>query len=390
MKLLLLLIAFLFANASISQSQGYKFEKVVDLPSTSVKNQFSSGTCWSFAGLSFIESELLRLNKGKYDLSEMFIVRYTYLEKAIRYVRYHGHINFGGGGLFHDITYVIKKYGIIPEEIYPGLNYGTEKHQHGELDAVLKAYIDAVIKNNNNELSTAWPNGFEGILDAYLGSIPENFTYKGKKYTPKTFAESLDLNMDDYVTITSFTHHPFYEQFILELPDNWLHGKAYNVPLNELEEIAYYSLKNGYTIAWATDVSEKGFSRRDGLAIVPDFQIESLNGTERERWERLSQEDKDREIYAFNKPGNEKKITQEIRQKAFDNYSTTDDHGMHITGLYKEQNGTLYYLTKNSWDVNNPYDGYLYASSAFFNYKTTNIMVHKNAIPKSIAKKLNL
>lgn len=387
---MLLLFAFLFSNASISQDQGYKFEKVADLPATSVKNQFSSGTCWNFAGLSFLESELMRLHRGEYDLSEMFIVRYTYLEKAIRYVRYHGHINFSSGGAFHDVTYIIKKYGIVPEEVYPGLNYGTEKHQHGELDAILKAYVDAVIRNHNKELTTAWQRGFEAILDAYLGPVPENFTYKGKKYTPETFAEGLSLNTDDYVTITSFTHHPFYEEFILELPDNWLHGKAYNVPLNELEQIVQYSLKNGYTAAWATDVSEKGFSRSNGLAIVPDFQIESLEGTEQERWERLSQAERDKEIYTFDEPVKEKEITQEIRQIAFDNYSTTDDHGMHITGLYKDQNGTLYYLTKNSWGINNPYDGYWYASSAFFNYKTTNIMVHKNGIPKSIAKKLDL
>lgn len=374
-----------FVNA---QDAKYEFTKVTEIPATSVKNQYKSGTCWSFSGLALLEAEILRTKKIDVDLSDMWIVRHAYYEKAIRYVRFHGTNNFGAGGAFHDVTNMIAKYGIVPEAVYKGLNYGTDNHVHGELDDVLKAYVDAVLKNSNKELSTAWLAGFNSILDAYLGPLPEKFNYEGKEFNPKSFASFLGIVPEDYVVITSFTHAPFYKPFVLELPDNWAHDIAYNVPLNELEEIIDFAINKGFTVAWASDVSEKGFSWRNGVAIVPEVKIEEMGGTERERWEKLTAAEKEKEMYKFDKPGNEMFITQENRQKSFDNHTTTDDHGMLFTGIYKDQNGTKYYKVKNSWDVNNVYDGYFYASRSFVLYKTTDIMVHKNAIPKSIAVKL--
>jgi bleomycin hydrolase len=386
----MMVVAMLSIHIVFAQDKGYEFTKVKDIPATSVKNQFKSGTCWSFSGLALIEAEILRTKKIEVDLSDMWIVRHAYYEKAIRYVRFHGLNNFGAGGAFHDVTGMIRKYGIVPEEVYKGLNYGTDNHVHGEIDDVLKAYVDAVIKNSNKELSTAWLNGFNAILDVYFGPLPEKFNVEGKEYTPQSYAASLGIVPDDYIAITSFTHAPFYKPFVLELPDNWAHDIAYNVPLNDLEEIIDYSINNGYTVAWASDVSEKGFSWRSGIAIVPEVKLDDMAGTERERWEKLSQTEKEKELYKFEKPGSEMVITQENRQKAFDNHTTTDDHGMLLTGIYNDQNGTKYYKVKNSWDINNVYDGYFYASKAFVLYKSTSIMIHKNAIPKTIAKKLGL
>ena len=396
-KLFVLFIAVAISVISLTaqvetepKKEGFQFTIVKENPATSVKDQYKSGTCWAFSTLSFLESELLRTGKGEYDLSEAFIVRNAYIEKAIRYVRFQGKTNFGAGGGFRDISYIIKKYGIVPESVYTGLNYGTDKHVHGELDAVLTAYLDEIIKNPNKELSTAWLNGYIGILDAYLGKVPEKFTYDGKEYTPITFAQFLGLNMDDYVEITSFNHHPFYEQFVLEIPDNWLHEKVYNVPLNEMMQIIDYAINNGYTVAWGSDVSEKGFKWSKGIAVVPDETLPDLTGTEKERWEKLTEAEKQKQIYSLDAPVKEKVITQELRQIAFDNYSTTDDHGMHITGIAKDQNGNIYYKVKNSWNVMGPYDGYFFASKPFVEYKTTGIMVNVNSIPKDIRKKLGL
>jgi bleomycin hydrolase len=382
------LLAFLFSGFIQAQEKGYVFTKVTEVTATSVKNQFKSGTCWSFSGLALLEAEILRTKKIEVDLSDMWVVRHAYYEKAIRYIRFHGTNNFGGGGAFHDVTNMIRKYGIVPEGVYNGLNYGTEGHVHGELDDVLKAYVDAVLKNSNKELSTAWLAGFNGILDAYFGPVPEKFTWEGKEYTPQSYAASLGIVPDDYIVLTSFTHAPFYKPFVLELPDNWAHDVAYNVPLAELEEVIDYALKNGFTVAWASDVSEKGFSWRSGVAIVPEVKLEDMAGTERERWEKLSPSEREKEIYKFEKPISEMQITQENRQKAFDNHTTTDDHGMLLTGIYNDQNGTKYYKVKNSWDVTNVYEGYFYASRAFVLFKTTDIMIHKDALPKTIAKKL--
>ncbi|MGC9375276.1 MAG: aminopeptidase C [Bacteroidales bacterium] len=386
---LLFVVVFLVsAQEDKEKANGYEFEIIKELENTPVKNQFRSGTCWSFSAVSFLESEMLKMGKPEVDLSEAWIIRHSYSDKAKRYVRWHGHLNFAGGGAFHDVTNTIKKYGIVPEEIYDGLNYGTEKYVHGEFDAVLKGYMDQVIKNKNKELTTAWHNGLEGILDAYLGEKPEKFTYQGKEYTPESFAaEFTGINPEDYIEVTSFTHHPYYSKFILEVPDNWSYDEVYNVTMDDLIEIIDNSLEMGHTVAWAGDVSEKGFSWKHGIAIVPDIEYEETSGTDKERLTGLTTEER---VYSFQQPVKEMEITPEMRQKEFDNYKTTDDHGMHIVGVAKDQTGNKFYIVKNSWDVNNPYNGYIYMSETYIKYKATDIMIHKEVVPKKIAKKLDL
>ncbi len=374
-----------------SDQEGFVFTTIKDLPVTPVKNQYRSGTCWSFSGISFLESELLRMGKGEYDLSEMFVVRNAYQEKAVKYVRFHGNFNFSGGGAFHDVTHVYKKYGMVPEEAYDGKVIGEENHIHGELDAVTKAYVDAVIKNRNKKLTPVWYEGFKGILDAYLGDYPSTFIYNGTEYTPQSFAEELGLNMDDYVEIGSYTHHPFYEKFILEVPDNWMLDEINNIPMDEMMEVIDNAIENGYSVAWGADVSEKGFSWKNGVAIVPDDDLNDLSGTEKERWEKLTDKEKRDALYSFEGPVKEKVITQEMRQEQFDNYQSTDDHGMEIVGTAKDQDGNLYYKVKNSWgNDDHIYDGFFYASKPFVELKTIDIMVHKDAIPEHIRKKLGL
>jgi len=372
--------------------KGYVFEDEIILPATSIKNQYRSGTCWSFSGLSFLESEMLRLGKPKVDLSEMFIVWHTYLEKAEKHVRVHGNLNFAAGGAFHDVTNMIREYGIVPESAYDGLNYGETKHVHGEMDRVLKQQVDAIIENKNRKLSTVWDETVKSTLDAYLGEIPQKFEYEGKTYTPQSFASDyVGLNMDDYIEITSYTHHPFYEKFILEVPDNWAWDEVYNVPIDELEEIIDYSLSNGYTVAWAADVSEKGFvTSNKGVAVIPSAKVEDMTDAEITRWEALSEKEKEKELYKLEKPVQEMVVTQEMRQAAFDNYATTDDHGMHLIGTAKDQDGRIFYKVKNSWGDYNKYKGYFYVSKPYVNYKTMCIMVHKDAIPQSIREKLEL
>jgi bleomycin hydrolase len=370
---------------------GYHFTMVKQLPSTSVKNQYRSGTCWSYSAIAFLESELLRMGKDTFDLSEMFCVRNCYSDKANIYVRFQGKHNFGGGGAAHDVTYVLKNYGIVPEQAYSGLTPGDDKPVHGEMDGVLSAYVDAVLKNPNKKLSPVWHQGFNGILDAYMGSVPEKFTYKGKEYTPKSFADDLGLNPDDYVEISSYTHHPFYTQFVIEIPDNWLMHEVYNVPVDEMMQIIDNSIMNGYTVVWGSDVSEKGFSWKNGVAIVPDKNAQEMAGLEQAKWEKMSDADREKMLYKFENPVPEKKITQEMRQLEFDNYQTTDDHGMQFTGIAKDQNGTKYYLVKNSWGSDDhKYKGYFYASESFVRLKTMDVMVHKNVIPKDIRKKLGI
>lgn len=376
------------------KEEGYRFTDVKVLPTNAIKNQYRSGTCWCFSTLSFLEDEIRRAGGGEIDLAEMWIVRNIYFEKAVKYVRLHGSLNFAVGGAAHDVTNGIRDYGIVPEEIYPGLNYGTELPEFNEIDAVLKAYVDAVIATadaNGGKLTTAWQTGLNGILDAYFGKMPEKFTYKGKEYTPQSFAASLPIKMEDYVDITSYMHHPFYSTFVLEVPDNWSWGESYNVPIDDMMNIIDNALENGYTIAWGSDVSEKGFSRTKAIAIVPEVDLESMEGTEALRWGDLSPRERDNMIYKFDKPGKEKSITQEMRQEAYDNYETTDDHGMVIIGTAVDQNGNPYYKVKNSWGVTaSPYDGYYYFSRPFVAYKTMSYMVNKNAIPKDIRKKLGL
>ena len=397
-KLVFLAISILISSAIFAQDEkkettepeGYKFEITKQLPATPVKDQYRSGTCWSFSGISFFESELLRMGKGEFNLSEMFVVRQSYSEKAKRTVRMHGNLNFGGGGAFHDVAFVWKNFGMVPEEAYKGMEIGEEKHVHGEMDEVLNDYIEGVIKNKNKKLTPVWHKGFDNILDAYLGDYPESFNYKGKNYSPESFSKELGLNMDDYVEVSSFTHHPFYEPFILEVPDNWAWEEVYNVPLDEMMEIIDNSIDKGFTVAWASDVSEKGFAYRKGFAVVPEANTEEMSDSEILKWQEMSEKEKQAQLYKFDKPGSEKKITQVLRQEDFDNYQTTDDHGMHIVGTAKDQNGNAYYYVKNSWAESNLYDGYFYASVPFVRYKTTCIMVHKDAIPKSIKKKLGL
>ncbi|MFA8299279.1 MAG: aminopeptidase C [Hyphomicrobiales bacterium] len=373
------------------EEKGYKFTEVKDIPVTSVKNQYRSGTCWSFSGLGLMEAEIIRKGGEPTDLSEMFVVRNCYSDKAEKYVRLHGSLNLAAGGGFSDILYVMKNYGMVPENAYEGLNYGEKKHTHGEMDVVLKDYADAVIKNKNRKLTPAWHKGFDGILDAYLGEYPSNFKVEGKEYTPESYLKSLGLNADDYIEISSFTHKPYYKPFIMELPDNWMWAETYNVPLDDMMEIIDNALENGYTVAWASDVSEKGFSWSNGVAVVPDAEREDLAGTEKEKWEKLTSKEKRSALYSFDKPVKEKKITPEMRQAAYDNWETTDDHGMLLTGISKDQEGNRFYKVKNSWgNENHKYDGYFYASKPFVAYKTTNIMIHKDAVPKSIRKKLGL
>ena len=384
------LFVALVVSASAQEKKGYQFTDVKVVKGTSVKNQFRSGTCWCFSGLSFLENEIMRAGGEEMDLSEMWIVRNIYFEKAVKYVRLHGHLNMAVGGAFHDVTKGIEKYGIVPQEVYEGLNYGTDKPVFGEIDAILKAYVEAVVQNKNKKLTTAWKDGLNAILDTYFGKMPETFTYKGKEYTPHSFAESLPIKMSDYVFVTSYTHHPFYEQYIVEVPDNWMWEKAYNVPLDELMQIVDNALANNYSVGWAADVSEKGFHRTKAIGIVPEDNIESMSGTEAERWGRLSAQERQRELYSFDKPVKEKKITQQMRQEAFDNYENTDDHGMVIEGLATDQLGNPFYKVKNSWDVRPPYEGYYYFSRPYVEYKTMEIMVNKNAIPKTIRKKMGI
>ena len=370
------------------EPQGYVFTTVVENPVTSIKNQSSSGTCWCFSALSFFESEIMRAGGPELDLSEMFVISHAYADKAEKYVRLHGNLNFAGGSSFGDALYVMKHYGMVPNVEMTGLNYGTDIHVHGELDAVTKAYVSAVIKNPNRKLSTAWKNGFQGILDAYLGKKPEKFTVEGKEYTPKSFVESLPINLDDYVDIVSWTHIPYYTETVQEVPDNWRWEKAYNVPLEDMMAIIDNALNNGYTIAWASDVSEKGFTR-DGIGVVPDTDaIKKAAGSDEARWIGANPAAAGKPAVAT--PGPELKITPEMRQAAYDNYQTTDDHGMHMYGIAKDQNGTKYYMIKNSWGESGKYKGYWYISESYVQYKTMDILVNKNSIPQEIREKLGL
>jgi aminopeptidase C len=367
----------------------FQFTTIKKNPVSSVKNQFSSGTCWSFSGIGLIEAELLRMGKGEIDLSEMFIVHKNYGEKAQKYVRMHGAVNFAGGGSFEDVLDCIRDHGIVPDNIQQGLNYGDTIHRHGELDNLVKAYIDVVIKSPNRKLSTAWYQGFTGILDAYLGQCPETFTYNGKNYTPKSFAQFLGIRPEDYISITSFTHHPFYTSFAIEVPDNWRWAQSHNVPMDEMMQIIDNAIDNGYTVAWASDVSEQGFNRK-GIAVVPDEKAKEGPGSDQARWLGLSQKEKDEYFKSLSAPVPEKKITQQMRQEGFDNYETQDDHGMLIYGKAQDQNGSKYYMVKNSWGTANTYKGTWYASAPFVEYKTISVVVHKDALPKNIKNKLGV
>ena len=371
--------------------EGFEFTVVKENPITSIKNQNRAGTCWSYSGLAFIESELLRMGKGEHDLAEMFIVHNTYLDRADKAVRTHGDISFSQGGSFYDVLFAMKNYGLVPEtEMLPGVMYGETLSNHNELSAVSDAVVAAIAKqkslqkNANNEL--LWKKAIQAVHDIYLGARPEKFTYNGKEYTPKSFAESLGLNADDYVSLTSYTHYPFYTSFALEIQDNWRWAESYNLPIDELMEVFDHAIMKGYTIAWGSDVSEDGFSR-NGIAVLPDAEkAQELSGSDMARWLKMKPEEKKLNT----KPQPQKWCTQEERQAAYDNFETTDDHGMQIYGIAKDQMGNEYYMVKNSWGKSGTYEGIWYASKAFARYKTMNIVVHKDALPKAIAKKLGI
>ena len=370
----LTLILLLISTFTYSQETGFTFTMKKDIPCTPVKNQSATNTCWCFSGISVFESELIRMGKKPYDLSEMYIVRHTYEKKAENFARMHGSASFSGGGEYGDLINGSREVGLMPDIAYPGLNYGEIKHNHSEMDAALKGYMDAVIKSP--KLTTAWLAGVKGILDAYLGKIPENFSYEGKTYTPISFMKEIGINPVDYVVFTSFSHHPFYKQCVLEVPDNWAAGNFYNIPLDDFMQVIDNALINGYTVGWASDMSDKGFSMKQGVAIIPE-----------KNWNEMTEDETSK---AFNGPHPEKVITQELRQKEFDNYTTTDDHGMHIVGLATDQAGNTFYKVKNSWGVVGKYEGFIYVSRAFIMLRTTNCMVNKNAIPVAIAKKMGI
>lgn len=393
------LLAFTFSGnaqneAKQTKTETNQFTVIKQLPISSIKDQANSGTCWSYSGLGFFESELLRMGKPEYDLSEMFVVSHSYKDKGEKYVRLQGDLNYAQGGSFGDCLYVLKHYGMVPQEVMQGLNYGTEKNALSELEAITKAMLDAVVKNpNRNNLSTAWKPAFFATIDAYFGKAPENFTYKGKNYTPKSFAAELGLNADDYVSLTSFTHHPFYSQFPLEISDNWRWMNSYNLPIDELMQVMYNAIETGYTFAWGSDVSEVGFNR-DGIGVLADLkQIEKdAAGSDQERWIGASRSEKQAEIMRMINTPNcpEENPTQEYRQNGYDNYTLTDDHGMVIYGTAKNQAGKKFFMVKNSWGEAGAYKGIWYVSENFVAGKTMNIVVHKNAIPQAIKAKLGI
>lgn len=390
---LLLAVIFIAFNATAQDSlqksneEKYRFTVTHDIPATPVKDQSKSGTCWSFAATSFVESELIRLGAGETDLSEMYFVNLAYREKADRYIRYHGRSNFGPGGQAHDVLNVIKKYGFVTEKEYPGLLAGEESHNHSELHAVLKGFLEAVLSSKSGKLSQVWKNAYAAILDTYLGPLPfhENDTDKKKARLDKKSG----FNPNDYVELTSYLHHPFYTWINLEIPDNWSHDQYYNIPLEELMAVMTGALRNGYTVCWDGDVSDKGFSHTNSVAILPEKDLASLEGSEREKWEKLSEKEKSAQLYKFDKPGKEKSVTPEMRQDAFDRHLATDDHLMHFTGIAEDQNGTRYFITKNSWAANsNKSGGYLNISESYARMNTIAIMIHKDALPDILRKKI--
>ncbi|MDB4533282.1 C1 family peptidase [Vicingaceae bacterium] len=373
----------------------YYFDIIADNDKTGVKNQNRTGTCWSFSALSFIESEVMRMGNGKVELAPMYIVRNAYLGKAENYLRMYGNFNFGAGGAFHDIPWVIQRFGIVPTSAYKGLEYGEDKHNHNEMDGMLSAMLKVLAKKpQGKKLTPSWKKAYMGVVDAYLGDLPDNtedfkFEVDGKEFTPKGYSKHLGLDMSNYVSLTSYTHHPFYSKFMIEVPDNWAMQTSYNLPLDEFMTVMEESVKNGYTFAWGADVSEKGFSFKNGLAIVPeDENTIQVKGKDNKHFSDAGAE---KIANCFDEPVKELEITQEMRQIGYDNQTTTDDHGMHITGLVKDQKGTKYFIVKNSWGFeHNDCDGYFYASFPYMKYKTMNIMIHKDAIPANIKKKLNI
>ena len=374
-------------------TEGFRFTTIDSIAITPVKDQNRSSTCWSYSTIGFLESELLRMGKGEYDLSEMFVVHHTMLDRAEYSVRMYGTAEFAPGGSAYDVIYCLKNYGMVPQEVMPGIQYGSTPADtlpvHAELDAIAGGVVKAVTNSGLKKLTPVWKKALTAVYDTYLGECPATFIYNGKEYTPKSFAEELGLNADDYVSITSYTHHPYYTTFALEVPDNWRMDQMYNVPMEEMMAIIDNALAKGYTLAWGADVSEICFTRK-GLGVVPEEEkAVDLTGSDAARWLGLSATDKREEL--TKKPLPEKVITQEMRQAAYDSWENTDDHGMQIFGTAKDQNGKRYYMVKNSWGTKrSEYKGIWYVSEAYMQYKTNDVLVHKNAIPKEIRKKLGI
>ena len=368
------------------------FTTIKTLPITSIKDQNRSGTCWAYSTLSFFESEILKKTGKEYDLCEMFIANKDYMERAELTVRMHGDSQFSQGGSAGDVLIVMKNHGIVPETAMPapGTLQGDSLANFNEFFSVMEPYVEAVSKSKAKKISKQWKKGLQGIIDAYLGECPEEFVYEGKKYTPKSFCASLGINLDDYVSITSYTHHPFYTKFAVEVQDNWRWDQSYNVPMDEMMRIIDNALDNGYTIAWGGDVSEEGFTRK-GLGILYDTKkAQSLTGSDAARWLKLTATDKKSKLDSLGVDAPEIVPTQQYRQDGYDNWELTDDHGMHIYGLAKDQNGKLYYMVKNSWGEYGDYKGTWYMTKAFVAGKTMDFLINKNAIPKDIRKKLGI
>lgn len=372
MSFLLLSVALAAPAAVAQQDQAFQFDIVSQVPTTSVKDQARTGTCWSFASSSFVETELLRMGGEPVDLSEMYFVRMVYPQKVWNFVRLHGNATLGQGSLGGDVMRAIREYGAVPEAAYPGRRYGAEQHDHDEVFSLLQAVAETLV--DQRELSPVWPDAIDGILDAYLGAVPEEFTYRGTTYTPRSFADALGLDPDDYVELTSFTHHPFNAWFAIEIPDNWARNRSYNVPLDQLMGVIDHALGQGYSVDWDGDVSEPGFCHGEGVAVLPAVSWEARSDEERQR------------ICAT--PEAEAEVTQETRQAQFDSHRSTDDHLMHIVGIARDQLGTKYYLTKNSWGETGAQDGYVYMSESYVRAKTISIVVHRGALPPGLQRAL--
>lgn len=382
-----------FASLLIAMSvsaQTYDFTVTDSVAVTPVKNQASSGTCWCFATTSFVESELLRKGKGEHDLSEMFIVRQKLLNQLNDNYLRRGRGNIGQGSLSHTFLNAYNQVGIVPEEVYSGINYDSPRHNHGEMMAMLEAVAGVAVKAKKR--SPQYDKIVNNVLDTYLGPVPETFTYHGKTYTPKSFAASLGIDPSDYVELTSFTHHPYYEAFELEVPDNWEHARQYNLPLDELMEVIDGALRGGYSVCWDGDVSERGFQFRHGAAINPDVKdLSRYSSADSASFASLTEAQRLDSVFAFRRPYPEIVVTPEVRQEGFETFVTTDDHLMHLTGLAKDQNGTKYYVTKNSWDTDrNDFGGYLNMSESFVRAKTIYVMMHKDALPSALRKRLGI
>ncbi|MCQ2111018.1 MAG: C1 family peptidase [Bacteroidaceae bacterium] len=367
------------------------FTVVKEIPITSIKNQSRSGTCWNYSTLSFFEAEILKKSKKTYDLCEMFVCNKNYLDRAVTKVRMHGDAQFSQGGSAYDVLYVLQNYGICPEDAMPlpGTLYGDTLNNFNQLFEVMEPYVNAVAHSTAKTLNPAWKNGLQGILDAYLGECPEEFTYEGKNYTPKSFAQSLGLDWNDYISITSYTHHPFYTEFAVEVQDNWRQPGSWNLPIDEMARVIDNAIEQGYTVAWGGDVSEDGFTRQ-GLALLYDTENADQTGSDMAHWLKLSAAEKVNKIREQGVNLVESVPSQEQRQKEFDDWTLTDDHGMLIFGIAKDQTGREYYMVKNSWGISGEYDGIWYMSKNFIVAKTMDFMVNKNALPKDIKKKLGL